>query len=65
MPVQWTGYVEGQASYQGAIFPRHKRRIQEEFELKVAAAIRDPAVQATQDWSGVTAIVETILTAFD
>ncbi len=65
VPVQWTGYIEGQKSYQGAIFPRHKKRIQEEFELKVAAAIQDPAVQATHDWSGVTAIVETILTAFD
>jgi hypothetical protein len=57
--------VKGQASHQGAIDDAHKRRVRKEFERKVHAARRDPAVVATQDWSGVTAIVEAILAAFD
>ena len=63
VPVHWGG--KGRRSYQGAIADHEKTRIQDAFRLKVATAKQDPAVLATQDWSGVTAIVETILTAFD
>jgi hypothetical protein len=52
VPVQWTGYVEGQKSYQGAIAKRAKRRIQREFRAKVEAALQDPSVLGRQDWRG-------------
>lgn len=64
VPVQWTGYIEGQRSYQGAIAKQHKSRIQEAFRDKVASVRRDPTIKHTQDWSGVEAVVEAILGAF-
>ncbi|GAA5139132.1 hypothetical protein [Pseudonocardia adelaidensis] len=65
VPVQWTGYIEGQKGYQGAISAVHKKRIQREFRRKVRSALEDPSVQETQDWSGVQAIVGAILGAFE
>lgn len=64
IPVQWTGYIEGQRSYQGAIAKHHKSRIHDAFRDKVAAARQDPENKVTRDWSGVEAIVEAILGAF-
>lgn len=64
-PVQWTGYVDGQKSYQGAIAKSAKKRIQSDFRKKVKAALQDPTLRTGQDWSGVEAIVHAILTAFD
>jgi hypothetical protein len=43
---------------------REKIRIQKAVRQKTQGAIQGPAVQATQDWSGV-AIVEGILSAFE
>jgi hypothetical protein len=74
VPVQWTGYVEGQHAYQGAIAKQEKIRIQQTFRQKAKAARRQKAKAARdgiqlcgdgQDWSGVEAIVEAILAAFD
>jgi hypothetical protein len=65
VPVQWKGYIEGRRSYQGSIAKREKIRIQKAFPEKVRRAHRDPGVRHQQDWSGVVAIVETILGAFD
>lgn len=65
VPVQWTGYMEGQKKYQGAISKREKIRIQKTFRQKVQDAIRDPAARAAQDWGGVAAIVEEILSAVE
>lgn len=65
VPVQWMGYVEGQHAYQGAIAKQEKVRIQQTFRQKAKAARRDPAVRDGQDWSGVEAIVDAILAAFD
>jgi hypothetical protein len=67
VPVHWEGPGggKGRRKYQGALSSREKARIQDAFRRKVAVARRDPTMLATQDWSGVTAIVETILTAFD
>lgn len=64
VPVQWTGYVEGQRSYQGSIAKQQKSRIQDAFREKARVAQQDPVLRAGQDWSGITAIVETILGAF-
>ncbi len=65
VPVQWTGYVEGQKSYQGAIAAVEKKRVQEAFRKKVKDALQNPAVRQGQDWSGIEAIVRAILGAFD
>ncbi|SFB53329.1 hypothetical protein SAMN05216266_11719 [Amycolatopsis marina] len=65
VPVQWVGYVEGQKGYQGAISASEKRRIQAAFRRKVKAALQDPHLRETQDWSGVEAIVEGILCIFE
>jgi hypothetical protein len=65
IPVQWTGYVEGQKGYQGAISAAEKKRIQGAFRKKVKAALRDPSVRERQDWSGVEMIVEGVLGAFE
>jgi hypothetical protein len=65
VPVQWTGYVEGQKSYQGAISAPEKKRIQGAFRRKVKAALQDPSMREGQDWSGVKAIVEGVLRAFE
>lgn len=65
VPVQWTGYIESQKSYQGAISTGDKRRVQDAFRRKVGDALRDPTIDKGQDWSGIRAIVETILGAFD
>jgi hypothetical protein len=65
VPVQWMGYVEGQHAYQASIAKQEKIRIQQAFRQKAEAARQDPAVRDEQDWSGVEAIVEAILAAFD
>ncbi|MGW5558593.1 hypothetical protein ACWER9_15385 [Micromonospora sp. NPDC003944] len=65
VPVQWTGYVEGQKSYQGSISAAEKKRIQGAFRKKVRAALLDPSVRQSQDWSGTEAIVLAILGAFE
>ncbi|MGI5184718.1 hypothetical protein ACQEVZ_51530 [Dactylosporangium sp. CA-152071] len=63
VPVQWTSYLAGPRQYQGAI--AEKRAVHERFRAKAAAASTDPAVMAGQDWSGLQAIIHTILHAFD
>ncbi|MFI5950394.1 HEPN/Toprim-associated domain-containing protein [Micromonospora chalcea] len=65
VPVQWTGYVEGRKSYQGAISEAEKNRIQRAFRKKVKAALLDPSVREQQDWGGVEAIVRAILGVFE
>jgi hypothetical protein len=65
VPVQWTGYVKGQRSYQGAIPSAEKKRVQGAFRKKVQAALDDPATRERQDWSGIEAIVAEMLRAFD
>jgi hypothetical protein len=35
------------------------------FHAKIAAAVRDKASVAAQDWTGITAIIQTILGAFE
>ena len=64
VPVQWTGYIDSQRSYQGSLSSADKGRVQRAFRRKVAEALADRTRIATQDWSGVEAIVEVILDAF-
>jgi hypothetical protein len=61
-PVQWKGYVEPVASYQGEVLG--KTQLQQAFLGKLAKAESDPAGQERQDWSGIDAILQTIIGAF-
>jgi hypothetical protein len=65
VPVQWMGYFEGQSAYQGAIAAKEKSRVQTAFRQKAERALREPASRVSQDWSGVEAIIQAILRAFD
>jgi hypothetical protein len=65
VPVQWTGYVEGQQAYQGSLAKKDKDRLHREFRVKVKAALDDPVQRETQDWTGLEAIFDSILRAFD
>lgn len=58
-PVQWTGYVSKLAKYQGELLDKSK--IQDKFVDKLKAAKRDPSAIEAQDWSGVRAIIESIV----
>ena len=61
-PVQWKGYVESVASYQGEVLG--KTELQAAFLRKLALAERDPAERTRQDWSGIDAILQVIFGAF-
>lgn len=61
-PVQWKGYVEPLASYQGEVLG--KTELQTAFSRKLAIAESDPAEHARQDWSGIDAILRVIFGAF-
>jgi hypothetical protein len=62
-PVQWKGYVESLGKYQGEVM--HKARLQERFREKVARCRSSKEELCHCDWSGLRAILEVILHAFD
>lgn len=62
VPVQWKGYVEPVASYQGEVLD--KTELQAAFFRKLSLAENDPAEQERQDWSGIDAILQVIFGAF-
>lgn len=61
-PVQWTGYVKRQNAYQGELLD--KSRLQKSFRRKLDGAIARGSTQPEEDWSGVTAILDSIRHAF-
>jgi hypothetical protein len=61
-PVQWKGYVQPIASYQGEVLG--KAELQTAFHRKLAIAQSDPTDQARQDWTGIDAILRVIFGAF-
>ncbi len=63
-PVQWTGYVKKLNRYQASLPDHEKRRVQKAFLDVAKKALHDPAVRAAHDWSGVHAIIETVVEAF-
>jgi hypothetical protein len=62
-PVQWKGYNETLSQYQGEVI--RKAQLQQAFNQKVEAARANPAALAQGDWSGLTAILKEVFTAFD
>jgi hypothetical protein len=65
IPVQWTGYIDSQHSYQGSIAKQHKSRIQKSFRVKAKIAHQNSGARSNQDWDGVTRIIDAIVHAFD
>jgi hypothetical protein len=57
-PVQWTSYISGMSRYQGEV--TGKGEIQEKFRRKCSAALRDPGVVTSLDWSALHLILNEI-----
>ena len=60
-PVQWKGYIEPIARYQGEVMG--KSELQAAFARKLSAAETD-GVRSRQDWTGLNAILHAVFTAF-
>ncbi|MFF5553997.1 HEPN/Toprim-associated domain-containing protein [Streptomyces olivaceoviridis] len=56
--------IPGTKSHQGALSQHHKRRVQKAFDKKVKRALNGQPSDGA-DWSGVHAIIESIVHAFD
>ena len=61
-PVQWTGYEQKVGAYQGKVID--KKRIQQEFDEKLALCEANPEEVGSHDWEGIRAILDTMRTAF-
>jgi HEPN/Toprim N-terminal domain 1 len=61
-PVQWRSFVAGVRQYQGEVVD--KNALHEAYRAKVEAVRADPGVMASQDWSGLQAILDLIRSAF-
>jgi len=62
-PVHWNTYIQSMQQYQGEIVD--KNAIHDAYRAKVRAADADRSEVAQQDWSGVRAILDLVLHAFD
>ncbi|MEU0952518.1 hypothetical protein ABZ353_09185 [Streptomyces niveus] len=62
-PVQWSSYMGGSKRYHGAI--TDKGELQDLYKKKLMRAQTDPSVVTEQDWSGVRAILDMVIHAFD
>lgn len=58
-PVQWRSYIEGMKAYQGEVM--HKADIQKQFREKIKAAEANPDLVGSQDWSGLDAILASLI----
>ncbi|MET7483524.1 HEPN/Toprim-associated domain-containing protein [Streptomyces sp. NPDC005538] len=64
MPVQWKSWNPKLRRYQGALADQDKRLVQERFLAKVAAH-HTGGPHSEADWSGIRAIIDQIVAAFD
>jgi hypothetical protein len=62
-PVHWNTYIQGMQQYQGEI--TDKNAIHDAYRAKIRSAGTDRSGVAQQDWSGVRAILDLVLHAFD
>lgn len=58
-PVHWRAYVPGMRQYQGEIMD--KNTIQDAYRAKLRTADTDPSQIAYQDWSGIRAILDSVI----
>ena len=61
-PVQWRSFVHGISRYQGEVI--RKREIHEAFRAKVRDARANPQSMKCGDWTGIDAILRSLLTTF-
>lgn len=61
-PIQWRGYIDGVRAYQGDLLK--KQEVQRRFERKLQVCEQNHQLIATQDWSGVRAILAALRTEF-
>jgi hypothetical protein len=64
-PVQWRSYNPKLGRYQGTLLDKDKKTVQKAFAEKVKQAHARGGTTAEEDWSGIEAIIERLLTAFD
>ncbi|MCP9952327.1 HEPN/Toprim-associated domain-containing protein [Actinomadura madurae] len=64
-PVQWTSLNPKVRRYQGALRDKDKKAVQQRFEQKVKRAHARGGPAPGEDWSGIEAIVDHLLIAFD
>jgi hypothetical protein len=62
IPVQWKGYVQSLHKYQGEIIS--KSDVQNKFMKKLKICENDPSKIDSFDWTGIKAIINSMLTAF-
>lgn len=62
-PIQWKGYNHTLGQYQGEVI--RKATLHDAFYRKVARCRADPATLEATDWSGLSAILETVFRAFE
>ena len=65
VPVQWRNYNPKLGRYQGSLLDKDKKTVQKAFAEKVKQAHARGGTTAEEDWSGIEAIIERLLTAFD
>jgi len=62
VPIQWTGYERRLEKYQGEII--NKSDLLEKFDRKLKTCEADSSKISSFDWSGIRAILNTMITAF-
>lgn len=62
-PVQWKGYSEALSQYQGEVM--HKTRLHNAFFDRLTLCKADSATLNSTDWSGLSAILDAVVGAFD
>jgi HEPN/Toprim N-terminal domain 1 len=65
VPVQWRNINPKLGRYQGTLLDKDKKAVQKAFAEKVKQALARGGTTAEEDWSGIEAIIERLLTAFD
>ncbi|MEQ4611457.1 hypothetical protein ABMX48_36605 [Streptomyces cavourensis] len=63
MPVYWKAVEPKTGLRQGALSEPDKKAVQKKFEAKLKAA-RSGQSAGTEDWSGISAIIDSIVRAF-
>ncbi len=65
VPVQWRNYNPKLGRYQGTLLDKDKKTVQKAFAEKVKQAHARGGTTEEEDWSGIEAIIERLLTTFD
>ena len=64
-PIQWRSYNPRLERYHGTLMDSAKKAAQDAFEEKVRKAVRKGHASESEDWTGVSLIIEHIIHIFD